>query len=151
VLEPGAIKDDGDFIRIDAPAWAETGEIIPITAVFRNRGARGVRASLKGTITNQDTQEIVKVISTEEFVVDPDATAEIPTFFNPDVGGQYVVSGKIYYNNKLTTERNTLINVNGAPVTSSAFSKTTIIIIALVIIILVLLILIRRRRQQQYG
>jgi subtilase family serine protease len=92
-----------------------------------------------------ESGEIVKVIDTESYVVDPDVTVEIQTFFNPVVGGQYEVSGKVFYNNKLTLERSTLINVNGAPVPASR-NYTTLIITAMIIIILALLILIRRRR-----
>ena len=148
VLEPGEIKDDGDFIRIDAPSWANTGDIIPIKAIFRNKGVRGVRASFKGTISRVDTQEIVKVIDSQEYIVDPDATAAIETFFNPQEGGQYRVLGKIYYNNKLTIERDAIINVNGAPIKSPLTLNTMLVIIVIVIVILILLILIRRRKRQ---
>jgi hypothetical protein len=149
VLEPGELKDDGDFLRIDAQSWARTGEIIPIKAVFRNKGQRGVRAIFKGTITKVDTQEIVKVINTEEYVVGPDATAEMTTYFNPLVGGQYEVAGKVYYNNKLTMARTTIINVNGAPVQNESSTKY-IVIIVIVIVILVMLIMIKRKRQQRF-
>jgi hypothetical protein len=145
ILEPGGVKDDGEFLRIDAPAWGNTGEIIPIKAIFRNKGARSVRASFRGTITNIESGEIVKVINSETYLVDPDLTAEIETFFNPEVGGQYRVSGKVYYNSKLTGERDTLINVNGSPV-ANGFRPTTAIIIGMIILILLLLIGIRRRR-----
>jgi hypothetical protein len=149
VLEPGGIKDDGDFIRIEAPAWANTGDIVPIQAIFRNKGTRGVRASFRGTISNVATDEIVKVISTDEYVVEPGATAEIPTFFNPVVGGQYTVSGKVFYNNKLTIERNTIINVNGAAVSQAGSSRTWAILIVLTIAILIMLILIQRRKRRR--
>lgn len=147
VLEPGAIKDEGELIRIDAPAWANTGEIIPVNAIFRNKGARAVRASFKGTIARADTEEIVKVIDTEQYIIDPDVTAEIQTFFNPVIGGQYVVSGKVYYNSKLTGERETLINVNGAPIGER--SLTPYVLIGLGIVILMMLILIKRKRTKQ--
>lgn len=148
VLEPGAIKDEGEFLRIDVEPWAETGDIIPITAVFRNKGARAVRANFKGTIASVETGEIVKVIDSEQYLVDPDMTAEIKTFFNPTVGGQYRVSGRIYYNSKLTPERETLVNVNGAPVGGRSYSAYALIVI--VIAVLVLLIMIRRKRARQH-
>ncbi len=147
VLEPGGIKDDGELIRIEAQSWAVTGDIIPIKAYFRNKGVRGVRAVLKGTIERADNHQVVKIINTDEYIVGPDATAEIDTFFNPTVGGQYIVTGKVFYNNKLTTERSTLINVNGSPVNSSGTLKFVILII-IIIIILLLLIIIKRRKKQ---
>lgn len=148
VLSPGGIKDDGEFLRIDAPAWANTGDIIPIKAYFRNKGARGLRAVFKGTISRADDSSIVKVISTDEYVVDPDATAEMDTYFNPAVGGQYIISGKVFYNNKLTVERNTLINVNGSPVPEKN-NYTLIVIVVLAIVILLLLIMIRRKKTRR--
>jgi hypothetical protein len=147
ILSPGDIKDDGEFVRLEAPAWAKTGDILPITAFFRNKGARGVRAIFKGTIARVDNGQIAKVIDTDEYVVGPDATAQLQTFFNPVVGGQYVVTGKVFYNNKLTPERSTIINVNGAPVRSQGGISTVMIILLIVIAILVLLILIQRKRR----
>jgi hypothetical protein len=152
VLEPGSIKDDGELLRISAPAWAETGDIIRIDAVFRNKGIRPVRATFKGTISLVDeegaVQEIVKVIDSEAYTVDPDVTAEIPTFFNPLIGGQYKVTGTVYYNSKLTPERETLINVNGEPV-ASVGGYATYVLIGMAILILVLLIMIKKKRQQR--
>jgi hypothetical protein len=146
VLEPGSIKDDGDFIRIDAPAWGNTGDIIPIKAIFRNKGARGVRAQFKGTISRIDNEQIVKVINSEEYIVDPGVTAEIQTFFNPTEGGQYKISGKVYYNSKLTSERETLVNINGAPVGQGGTNWTLIVLLLMVVVALILLILIRKRK-----
>jgi hypothetical protein len=150
VLEAGGIKDDGDFVRIDVPPWANTGDIIPIKAIFKNKGARGVRAQFKGTISRIDNGQIVKVINSEEYVVDPEVTAEIQTFFNPLEGGQYKIAGKVYYNNKLTIERETLVNVNGSPVREKgAINWTLVSGIAIVVVILILLILIRKRKNAQ--
>jgi len=148
VLEPGEIKDDGDFVRIEAPSWANTGDIVPIKAIFRNRGVRGVRAVFKGTVKDASTEEIVKVINTDEYVVSPDQTTELETFFNPLFPGQYVVSGKIYYNNKLSVERSTLINVNGSPTMSTSSTVKIVIIFIVVVAILVLLILIKRKKRK---
>lgn len=149
VLPPGGIKDDGEFIRLEAQSWANTGDIVPITAVFRNKGARGIRAVLKGTIARVDNGQIVKVITSDEYVVDPGVTADMMTYFNPVVGGQYVVTAKVFYNNKLTIERSTLINVNGAPVKSAGGLSTVVIVIVIIIAILFLLILIRRKKDAQ--
>jgi hypothetical protein len=146
VLEAGGIKDDGELIRIDAPSWAETGDIIPINAIFRNKGVRSVRASFRGTIYRVDNEQIAKVINTEEVIVGPDQTAELQTFFNPTIGGQYVVEGKVFYNSKLTGERSTLINVNGAPVGGKRAPVIIYALVIVIILILVLLILIRRKK-----
>ena len=149
VLQPGGIKDDGELLRIEAVSWANTGDIIPVNAYFRNKGTRGLRAVFKGTISRADDNSVVKVINTDEYIVDPDATAQMQTFFNPTVGGQYIVAGKVFYNNKLTVERNTLINVNGSPVKSNTVSYTATILIIVIIVILLLLILIKRKKHRK--
>lgn len=147
VLAPGGIKDDGDLLRIDVQSWANTGDIIPVKAIFRNMGERGVRAVFKGTIVRADNRQIVKVIDSDEYIVAPDTTAEILTYFNPQVGGQYVVNGKVFYNNKLTVERSALINVNGAPVDDGSRFPVVMVGIVIVIVILVMLILIKRKKR----
>lgn len=150
VLDVGEIKDDGDFIRIDAPSWAETGEILPINAVFRNRGVRSVTASFKGTITRIDNDEIVKVIDTDKYLVDPAATANIETFFNPVEPGQYMVAGRVLYNDKLTVEKSTVINVNGTDLSGSgSFSLRTFFLLLIFVVIIWLLFLIIKRRKEQ--
>lgn len=149
VLAPGEVKDEGEFIRIDAPAWVKTGDIIPISAVFRNKGERTVRANFKGTIKNSQ-EDIVKVIDTQQYLVAPDVTANIETFFNPAQGGQYVVAGKIFYNEKLTLEKSSILNVNGPSIFSGAsFNTTAYILIGLAIAILLLLIMIKRKKSRR--
>ncbi len=154
VLEPGGTKDDGDFIRIDSESWVNVGDIVPIFAVFRNKGIRSVRAVFKGTITDLQNDQIVKVIDTETYLVDPGLTAELETFFNPTLPGRYMVTGKIFYNNKLTTERNYIINVlpegDSKPLLGSSY-KLTFGLVLVIIAILLLLILIRRRKSRHRG
>ena len=57
------------------------------------------------------------------------------------------MTGKVFYNNKLTPERSTIINVNGAPVRSQGGMPAVMIIMLVIIAILVLLILIQRKRR----
>lgn len=148
MLDTGGVKDDGEFIRIDAPSYANTTEIVPISAVFRNKGVRSVRASFRGTITLIDTDTIAKVINSEQYLVDPGATANIETFFNPQEPGRYMITGKVFYNDKLTLERNAVLNVGGAAIEGTAFGWTTIILLALLLLIIFLLILIIRRKRR---
>ncbi len=116
VLDVGEVKDDGEFIRIEAPSWSKPGDIIPIKAVFRNKGVRSLKATFRGTITNIDTEQIVKVIKTQEYIIDPSVTAELETFFNPVVEGRFMVTGRIFYNDKLTGEKSSVLNVKGSQV-----------------------------------
>ena len=52
---------------------------------------------------------IEKVIDTDTYNVPPGQTARIETFFNPTEPGQYVVAGRVLYNNKLTFQKSTII------------------------------------------
>lgn len=150
VLAPGEVKDEGEFIRIDAASYARTGEIVPIKAVFRNKGERTVRAQFKGTIENE-AEEIVKVIDTQAYLVGQGVTAELETFFNPSVGGQYFVKGKVFYNEKLTLEREAILNVGGPGILREGTSGTTFALLGLALAVLVLLVLIRRKKRPRIA
>ena len=151
LLDVGGIKDEGEFIRIDAPSIMAEGEIGTIKAIFRNTGSRGVRANFRGTITRIESDEIVKVINTDQYLVDPSATAEIETFFNPQVRGTYRVSGRVFYNDKLTLERDVIVNV-GNIISIGGDKPTTkimLFLIVIIVIILFLLILIKKKKKKQ--
>lgn len=153
VVERGGVADQGVLERIDAQSWANTGDIIPITAVFRNVGERVVTAKFKGAILNEDG-DIVKVIDTDLYSVPPGQVATIETFFNPQVGGQYIVRGHVLYNNKLSYEREFILNVNGAPLATgnatvasavaSPLAQTFIVAIALLLV----LIAVRKKKRK---
>lgn len=143
VLERGGIADQGEFLRFEMESFVETGEIVPITAVFENKGARTVSAKLKGSILIDD--KLVKVIDTDFYDTPPGEIANIETFFNPQEPGRYEVKGRVFYNNKLTFERIGILNVSGEGIASS-FSFLPVLMI---LIILFLLVLIRRKRNSR--
>ena len=147
-LEPGSIKDDGELIRIDAEPWAEVGDIIPVTAVFRNNGIRALRASFRGRISRVDDDSIVKVIQTDDGIIDPGVPADLETFFNPTAPGQYVAQGRVFYNQKLTIERDTIINVNGSQVPILGLRPSTVAVLVVMAVIAGLLALIIRRKRR---
>lgn len=145
ILEKGGISDKGDFIRIENKPWAMTKEIIPITAVFKNTGSRTVTAQFKGEILYEG--EIVKIIDTDKISAATGEVIKLQTFFRPEKFGQYFVSGRIYYNNRLTSEKASVINVNPKNIVqSSEFSYIWYIIILILIGILVMLIMIKRKK-----
>ncbi len=150
VLDVGGVKDDGELVRIDVEPWAEVGDIIPVTAIFRNNGVRSVTASFRGTISRVDNDDVVKVIQTDEFIVDPSVTAALETFFNPTEPGQYRATGRVFYNQKLTIERDAIINVNGESLGFGSLRlNTVLLLLVMLIIIFLLIVIIRRRRQRQ--
>jgi len=151
VLDVGGVKDDGELVRIDAEPWAEVGDIMPVTAIFRNNGVRSVRASFRGTIERIDDGSVVKVIQTDEVIVDPSVTADLQTFFNPTEPGQYRATGRVFYNQKLTIERDAIINVNGASLGFGSLRLNTILLLFVMVVIILLLAIIIRRRRRQAG
>lgn len=110
ILEKGGISDIGEFVRIENSPWAKTGELIPITAYFRNRGERSVYTQFKGTISKDG--KIVQVLESDFITVAPQETVPIDMFFKPNEIGQYKINGRIYYNNKITFQKGSIINVN---------------------------------------
>ncbi|MBR9693103.1 hypothetical protein GOV07_04205 [Candidatus Woesearchaeota archaeon] len=150
VLDRGGVADKGELLRVEAQSWAETGDIIPIKAIFLNKGSRIVSAKFKGTITTRNGGRLVKVIDTDLYNVPPGETAEIETFFNPVDPAQYIVAGRVLYNNKLTFQKGTVINVEGMKLLAAAsFGGPFLLILFLLIAILVFLILIARKKRRR--
>lgn len=148
VLERGGIADKGELVRMESTSWAKTGDIIPIHAVFTNLGSRSVTAKLKGTITTRDG-ELVKVIDTDSYIVAPEETTKIETFFNPTAPGQYIVAGRVLYNDKLTFQKSTIINVRGPRMVASSSFSPLLLILFLLIFFFFFLILRKKRRARR--
>jgi hypothetical protein len=149
VIERGGVSDKGELVSIENAPWAKAGEIVPIDAVFQNLGSRVVSAKFKGTVTSGD--EIFKIIDTDSVDVMPGEAARLRTYFNPSQEGQYMITGRVLFNKKLTFERSSVLNVKGLGSGAQGGFKTGIILILLlaIIILLVLLIFKRRRKRQQ--
>ncbi len=153
VVERGEIADKGELIRIEHPSWVKTGDIVPITASFRNMGTRYVATKLKGLITLEDN--IIKIIDTDLLDVAPGQTVQLETFFSPKVPGKYEISLRALYNNKLTFEKQSLLNVNPSDEFSEELKKLqwkntkSILLIIIVIIILLFLILIKKKKSRR--
>jgi len=148
LIERGGVSDQGELVGIENEPWAKVGDIIPIDAVFKNIGTRVVSAKFKGTIASGE--EIFKIIDTDALDVMPGETAKLRTYFNPAQQGQYMISGRILYNKKLTFEKSSVLNVNpsGKPPSEGKPLNWSIILVVLVIIIIVLIIFIVRRKRE---
>ncbi len=126
---------------------------MPITASFRNMGTRYVATKLKGLITLEDN--IIKIIDTDLLDVAPGQTVQLETFFSPKVPGKYEISLRALYNNKLTFEKQSLLNVNPSDEFSEELKKLqwkntkSILLIIIVIIILLFLILIKKKKSRR--
>lgn len=144
IVEKGAIADIGELVRIENKPWANIGEIIPITAFFRNTGQRIVSAKFKGAITSNN--ELVENLDSDYYDIAPSELFNITVFFTPKKLGQYYITGRILYNNKLSFEKSSILNVNGG-VESPEFNWLyVLILIVIIIIFLILLIKIKKKK-----
>lgn len=134
VLEKGGISDKGDFIRLANNPWADTGELVPITASFKNRGERTVTAQFKGIVSVDS--KILEVIKSDAVDVDPGETVELEMFYSPKTQGQYKINGRINYNNKITIEKGSVLNVEGESIIEINYE----LILAIILIVVVLII-----------
>ncbi len=146
VYDKGAIVDSGEFLRLDNSAWAKIGDVIPITATFKNTGQRTVSAKFKGIITSNN--EIVETIDSEFYDVAPQETTTIVVYFTPKKLGQYHISGRILYNNKLSFEKSSMLTINDGVEKQEFNWLYVLIIIIIIIVILLLLIRIRKKKHR---
>jgi hypothetical protein len=145
VYEKGTMVDTGELIRIDNQPWAKIGDIVPISAAFKNTGQRTVSAKFKGVITSEN--KIVQTIDSDFYDIAPGKTGNIQVFFTPKKFGQYVISGRVLYNNKLSFEKSSVLNVNEGVEQATGFNWLYVLIL-IVIIIIILLLLIRIRKKK---
>lgn len=102
VVGKGEISDSGSLIGIKANKYVYVKENTQLVAVFVNSGPRFVYASFKGEIRDVNTDKIVKVIQSDKILVEKDKSIEFQDYFTPENPGQYVASGYVVYNNKIT-------------------------------------------------
>lgn len=154
ITEPGVISDDGTLIQIKNPNWGETDTIIPINAVFKNTGPRTVRAKFIGHI-QEKAGDIVKLIDTDFINIKPGETNSFETFFKTNNIGQYIIYGKIKYNNKITFEKASVLNIRqkiegeGVSIGWSSLIFFGVIIALLLIIIKKKKIILRKRHKSR--
>lgn len=149
VLERGEISDEGELSILRTSTWAETNEIVPITAVFKNDGVRTVSAQFKGIISKEG--RIVEVIESDSVDVSPGDEVNLEMFYTAKELGQYRVSGRVHYNNKVTFERGTIINVNeeGVVVSNSSGVDSVTLFFSIVIVVMTLLIFLILRKEKK--
>ena len=149
IVEKGAISDKGILESITAKTWASTNETVPISVIFLNQGPRPVLAKFKGDITLGNT--IVDVIETDAVEVQTNGKTEFTHYLTPNIEGRYVVKGYVLYNNKLTFDKSTVINVRDQVMQidgNSIMPLIAYIVIFLTIIFLIRKIMLARKRRK---
>lgn len=143
VVEKGAIVDKGTLNQIRNKVWAYVNEPIEIAAEFYNTGPRKVYARFKGVIKLDN--DIVKVIETEELEALPGEKTDLTFFFTPDKPGRYVISGRVLYNQKLTFEKSSILNVNPIePIPEESFLAKALPLIIYILIVITIIFLVRK-------
>ncbi len=112
VFGEGALKADGEILRLERMSWMEVGQITPISVYFKNTGEKAYDAVFKGTIESYG--EIIQVLESEKLKIDKGDIEIFEMYWTPEKPGRYGVYGSVYYDNKKTSEFNSNINVNSA-------------------------------------
>ncbi len=151
ILEKGEIDDDGELIRIENSPWASVKEIVPIQAKFKNKGTRTVTAYYKGIVSKGS--EVVEVLNSERLEVEPGEAVPLEMYFTPQEAGQYKIKGRVYYNDKITFEKGSVLNVlpenDSKELPSSQMDIITIMLTVLIIVIGLTLFFILHRKVQR--
>lgn len=142
IVEKGGIIDKGYIGDILHKPWVFTGETVEIKVQFVNQGPRSVNAKFKGNIRLDD--RIVKIIESEEIIVPSGENGDFIIYFTPETAGRYVLSGRVMYNNKLTFEKGSVINVNDAPREEKEEGFEILPLLVYVILIITILFIIRK-------
>ena len=109
ILEEGALKAQGNLLRISSPTWIKVDDTTIIEALFENTGEKNLNARFKGEITLGS--RVIQILESELSSV---SIGEIETFkfyFTPRKEGKYIVTGMVFYDGKRTFEKSTVINV----------------------------------------
>ena len=148
VLERGSISLQGDLVTIKTDkVWASVGELVELTAVFKNTGQLVAPARFKGKVYLEDN--LVSVLDSDEVDVPAGETKELSIYYKPERPGRYEVRGWIYYSKKVTDEQFVVLNVQESNETkaktpsgggtSGGESGSPIILIGLALVAVILL------------
>ncbi|MCK4997505.1 hypothetical protein KAS08_04320 [Candidatus Pacearchaeota archaeon] len=145
ILEVGALRAFGSLDRIIVAPWADIDEIVPIAASFKNAGEKPLDAKFVGKITFKN--KIIQLIESEESLFVPiNEQSNFQFYFTPRKAGKYVISGRVFYDNKRTYEQSTILNVKSKGVTIGSVTRTSAYFI-LILIIATLIFKIHKERK----
>ena len=88
-------------------------ETTPVKAKFYNSGGIPVTALFQGNVYLDGM--IVKPIRSDEVTVLPRQTVDFLMEFIPQKTGRHTITGRVIYNNKMTSEQSAIMNVNDRP------------------------------------
>ncbi|NTV23759.1 MAG: hypothetical protein HGA85_05290 [Nanoarchaeota archaeon] len=146
IVEKGAISDSGVLVGIKTNPKSNVGELLPLAPLFRNDGPRKVVAKFRGEVKDMKSGKIIAAIESDSLEVNPGSTMEFPMTISLPKAGEYQISGRVVYNNKITfEERSIVVEVEGG---NPGFEMPPILYFFVYIIIgLLIMILIGKIRK----
>jgi len=148
ILEEGALYAAGVLQKIIIEPWSDINEIVSIAANFKNTGEKPLDAKFMGKITYQN--KIIQLIESDESLFIPTGEQDnFQFYFTPQKAGKYIISGRVFYDNKRTYEQSAILNIR--PGNAFASTLKTISYIFLIIIIGILLYKIRKERRSYFN
>jgi hypothetical protein len=139
IVEKGGIVDKGTLVEINNKPWVYVGEPVQINSIFNNDGMRTVTSQFKGNIKLDD--KIVQVIESDLVDVPSHDSTTFTSYFTPEKPGRYIIQGRVHFNNKITFEKSSVINVN--PVLQASGKIGVIQLLIYIVIVTAIIYLIR--------
>ncbi len=149
VVKEGEIVDRGTLETLSSKVWAYAGELVRISALFRNRGPRSVKARFEGQVSLNN--KIVELLNSETQIVPSGEEGALIVYFRPKKAGRYEITGRVRYNDKVTFEKGTVINVNYPPGYRTRSVWFRVIPIVIYLLLLLIIILLIRKIKKGYD
>lgn len=102
IYEPGTLRASGSLLGISVPVYTKVKETMSIIPVFKNTGEKEVAAQFKGSIVKDG--KIVRLLTSDSLSVEINELANLTLFYTPEEEGEYLVSGRVFYDKKRTYE-----------------------------------------------
>ena len=99
----------GQLVLSSDKIWLYTGERVNLLAVFKNVGYTSFPVVFKGKATLDNSIE--GIFESEEIESHSGETINLTTTFTPLKPGRYTISGKVYFCDKTSNEKSTILNV----------------------------------------
>ena len=132
VFQGSTVRIVGELLEIRNNYVAVVNQTTPITAVFRNTGGLSVTAHLIADIYHDN--EHVATIRSQAQNVGAGDTANLVAEFTPAAFGTYRITGHVDYNNKITPDKESFIDITAEGVPLAAGPLIIFIFFILIII-----------------
>jgi len=132
IVERGSLTANGVLHGIFNQPWVVVGENVPLYVTFENVGEGPVLAKFKGNA--HLGERVVKLLESEELLVQPGEKTNLTLFFTPNKKGKYVIKGRVFYESKRTFEKFSILNVAGGSVDITVIALYSLIALLLLFI-----------------